>query len=90
MKIKLYKTQVMEDILESSNTKKTDEWAGKHDYHYESYVTKIEDKYYEFTLEYSYNDGCITFDYQDYIEAVEVRPVEVKRIEWEVVKELEK
>ena len=86
--MKLNKEQI-EELIENPNTKKIDEWAGKHDYHYEVFVSKIEDKYFQYTLEYSYNEGLISFDYNDYVEAVEVRPVEVKTIKWEEVKDNE-
>ena len=79
--MKLTKQQI-EEILESPVTTQIEESAGKHDYHFETYVTKIDDKYYKFTLEYSYNEGLISFDYGDTVEGREVRPVEVKTIEY--------
>lgn len=91
MKIKLTKSQVLDEILEDPNTIKIDEWATKHDCHQELYVAKIDDKFYRFTLEFSYNNGIQDFDYQEFIWAEEVRPVEVKTIKWEkVIDEIEK
>lgn len=90
MKIKLTKTQVLEELLENqeeNSTEKINEWATKHDYHSEVYVSKIGDKFYKYILEYSYNEGCITFDYQDTVDAVEVIPVEKIAITWKVVKD---
>lgn len=85
--MKLTKTQVLEEILESPDLIKIDEFATKHDYHMEVYVIKLGDKYYKFNLEYSYNEGIITFDYCKEIEAIEVRPVKVETTEWEKVTE---
>ena len=86
-KIKLTKHQVLEEILESPDLITLGDDAGKHDCHYTTYVAKINDRYYQFSLEYSYNNGIQDFEYQDEIEAWEVRPVEVKTIKWETVKD---
>jgi len=84
--LRLTQDQVMEDLLVSEDTKKIDEWATKHDCHIESYVFKQDDTYYRFNLEYSYNNGVVSFDYGDTIVAYEVEPVEVTIIEWRKVK----
>lgn len=61
------------------------ESAGKHDYHFETYIIEKDNKHYSVTLEYSYNEGLISFDYSDTVDGIEVRPVEVKIIQWEEV-----
>lgn len=82
--IKIPKKEVFESWVEDESTIEVDEWATKHDCHRVIYVTKKDDKYWEYSIEYSYNDGAQIWD--DFVEAHEVRPVEVKSIKWEKVK----
>ncbi len=72
----------MEGLLEDPDTVKINEFATKHDYHTEVYVGKIEDRYYKFSVEFSYNEGVISFDYADHIEGTEVKPYERVVTEW--------
>lgn len=62
------------------------ESAGKHDYHFEYYIVNKENKYYSVTLEFSFNNGLISFDYADTVDGIEVRPVKKVVTEWETVK----
>lgn len=84
--IQLTKAQVFDELLEAEDTLEIDRTPGKHDCHYTTYVSKVGGKYYSYTLEFSYNNGCQTFGYADTVEATEVKPVEVKTIVWEEVK----
>jgi len=72
--MKLTKTKdELFDLLEDPTLIKTDEWATKHDCHAECYVVQIYGKHYEFTVEYSYNDGI----QDDEVELYEVEPYQV-------------
>ena len=81
--IKIPKNEIFDLWTEDESTVEIEEFATKHDCHRVVYVTKKDDKYYQYSIEYSYNDGAQI--YGD-IEAYEVRPIEVIKIEWEVVK----
>lgn len=80
--IKLTKQAVF-DLLEDENTKKIEEYSTKHDCHAEVYVCKKNNKFYKFTIEFSYNDGIQI--YGDFVEAVEVKEVEKVIKDWEPV-----
>lgn len=87
MKKKIPKEEVIENWLEDSSTIEIEEYATKHDCHAVIYVTKNDDKYWKYTIEYSYNDGIQVWG--DTITVTEVKPVEVLVTKWEVVKENE-
>lgn len=78
--ITISKRDLIEVILESPDTKEIEQFATKHDCHRVVYVTKIEEKYYSFSIEYSYNEGMQLWD--NYVKATEVKPVEKVITEW--------
>ena len=80
-KIKITKEEAF-DLMDADDTMKVEEWATKHDCHAVLYVFKKDDKYYEMMLEFSYSDGCQSFEYNTTIDAIEVRPVEKTIISW--------
>ncbi len=74
------KKEDLENILEDESTIEIEEYHTKHDCHRTVYVSKIEDKFYKFDLEFSYNEGIQLYD--DYVDAVEVRAVEKTVVDW--------
>ena len=72
------------DLLEGDNTVEVSATPGKHSSSWRRYRTKIDEKYYEFSLEFDYSWG-LQHDSGDYVEFVEVRPVEKTIIDWEPV-----
>lgn len=81
--IKIPKKEIFDLWVEDESTIEIEEFATKHDCHRVVYVTKKDDKYWEYSIEYSYNDGAQIWGD---INATEVRPVEVKTIKWEKIK----
>ena len=79
MIIKIPKSEIY-DILEDENTVKIGSHPYKHDMTFKNYVCKKDNKYYAFTLVYSYNDGLQLYD--KFVDADEVEPKEVKTIQW--------
>jgi hypothetical protein len=71
------------DVLEDGLCKCVSETAGKHDCTTTTYVFPRDGKHYMFTLDHSYNEGLQLYD--DSIQAVEVEPFEVKKIEYRPV-----
>lgn len=78
-KIKLTKNEIY-DFIEISEEIKS--YPTKHDCHTKVYILKKDNKYYEFSIEYSYNNGI---QISDYVDAIEVQPVEKKIIVWEKI-----
>jgi len=86
-KIKFYKTKQMKtynkeniwELLEDPDTIEIKELSAKHNCHYEYYVSKIDEKYYMYRLQFSYNDGLQL--YGD-VKLEEVKPVEKVIIDW--------
>lgn len=72
-------TEQLFDILKDPSTTEVEVSPGKHDCTYYTCVTKINEKYYEFSYEASYNDGI---QFWNSINLIEVRPVEVITIKW--------
>lgn len=69
--------------IEDESTIEVESFPTKHDCHVTVYVTKKDDKYWKYSVESSYNNGIQIYGK---IKAVEVEPVEVKAIEWRVIK----
>ncbi len=73
------------DILEAQDTKRlgTDPYTGNDYGRYETYVFLKDSKYYKLTTWLSHHEG---YSLEDFTNAVEVTPKEVKTIVWEPVK----
>lgn len=70
------------DWVEDKSTIEIDKYPTKHDYHATVYVTKKDDKFWRYALDFSYSDG-LQFYYD--IEPEEVKPIEKTVITWEKV-----
>ena len=71
----------LEELIENGEIIK--ELSGKHDCNYEVYVTEKNNKFYQFTVEFSYNEG-IQFNLP--MVGEEVEKVEVITAIWKKVK----
>ena len=60
--IKIPKKEIFELWVEDESTIEIEEFATKHDCHRTVYVTKKDDKYWEYSIEDSYNDGAQIWD----------------------------
>ena len=71
----------LEELIENGEIIK--ELSGKHDCHYEVYVIEKNNKFYQFEVEFSYNEGI---QFNPPMDGEEVEKVEVTTAIWKKVK----
>lgn len=81
--IKIPKKEIFDLWVEDESTIEIEEFATKHDCYQTDFVTKKDNKYWSYSIEFSYNDGAQIWG--DFVEATEVRPVEKTVITWEKI-----
>lgn len=80
-KLTINKEELLE-LLEQDGTIQIDEYATKHDCHIETSVVYKDNKTYQVSVEYSYNEGIV----YDKFNLYEVEPYKVEVTKWRIKK----
>lgn len=80
MNEKTFTRSEIEDLIDNGIAKEIKSSPFKHDIILTTYVAEVDDHWWKFIIESSYNDGWS--DYQFPLDAVRVIPREVISIEW--------